>query len=236
MSTNTRWVNQAFFYFFYLRDALCSYIYTYLNKWLPFSAQPAESASSQRQLQLHTEVRGSSQSCWAKLRVKASTLSLGCSYAFNSHISTFLVELSVGEKHRKNVLRKREFRHAGLCVKNRHLFISLLSRDVETPEGRNPTGFSDLPRLKLGLTLLKAVFCLGGQKSRLDCGPWGLDPAALNAREVNTLLKDALDLLNCAAEVPPIWHTMMALACFLVPRQDSFIYTLFNSRHANVFI
>lgn len=60
-------------FFLNLWDVFCSYIYTYLNKWLPFSAQPAESASSQRQLQLHTEVRGSSQSCWAQLRVSGQS-------------------------------------------------------------------------------------------------------------------------------------------------------------------
>lgn len=35
-------------------------------------------------------------------------------------------------------------------------------------EGPNPTGFSDLPGGKLALAPVKASFCLGGQKTRLD--------------------------------------------------------------------
>lgn len=133
-------------------------------------------------------------------------------------------------KHRKNMLRKREFPHSGLCVKNRKSIHVIIKQGCRNPpRGRNPTGFSYLPHLKLGLTLLKAVFCRGGQKSRLDFGPWGRgsDPAALNAREVNTLLKDALGLLNCAA--------FLHLYCSIHDMQMS-LYNSMSSKILTIFL
>lgn len=44
------------------------------------------------------------------------------------------------------------------------------SREVQSQvaRGRNPTGFSDLPGGNPALAQVKASFCLGGQKTRLD--------------------------------------------------------------------
>lgn len=83
-------------------------------------------------------------------------------------------------------------------VRQKEKIIHVNSRDVKTPEGRNPTGFSDLPTERsFPLALVKDFFCLEGQKSRLveaaeDCASL----ASLKAGEVNTEHKDALDLLN----------------------------------------
>lgn len=70
---------------------------------------------------------------------------------------------------------------------------------MKPPEGRNPIGFSDLPTERsFPLALVKDIFCLGGQKSRLVAAAedWAPTLASLKAREVNTEHKDALDLLN----------------------------------------